>query len=142
MNKFPVPANIASLSLGPRQNFALLEVAKDHFVAQYQGETLAELHADRLTTEGRVIQALFMFNKAVQDKIIDLNTEEAPPSDNYIKPVSFYINRSGGNPRVIAVMSDGSESPWGTQRTERGLKACLSRYAKDYGFTVKGDRAS
>ena len=58
-----------------------------------------------------------------------------------IKPTSFYIKRDGGKPRVIAVMSDGNENPWGNAETERGLKSCLTRYAKEYGFVVTGETA-
>lgn len=56
-----------------------------------------------------------------------------------ITVVSFYIDRDAM--RIVAVMSNGFRQGWGHQKTERGLKSCLNKYAKKHGFVVTGETA-
>ena len=37
---------------------------------------------------------------------------------------------------IIALYADGSTVVWGEQKTERGIRSCMTRYAKQCGLTV------
>lgn len=63
-----------------------------------------------------------------------------------VRPVKFHIQRDtlqNGQVlfMVIATMSDGRKMAWGDPKTERGVKAVLSRAARAYGFVVTGNTA-
>lgn len=38
--------------------------------------------------------------------------------------------------QIVAHYEDGTNMIWGQQKTERGVKACMTRYAKQKGLTV------
>lgn len=67
------PINHASLTFGPCRNFGLLEVSKDVYQAQFQGEVIGELTTRHTTRSDKLLEAMYMFNKAVQEKVIELN---------------------------------------------------------------------
>ncbi len=55
-----------------------------------------------------------------------------------INPVEFRITFDN---RILATYPDGRKTLWMTAKTERGAKACLTKYAKQYGMTVDGKTA-
>lgn len=67
------PINHASMSFGPRKNFALIEVSKNVYQARFQGDIIAQLTSTHKTREARLLEAMYMFNKAVQTKVEEMN---------------------------------------------------------------------
>lgn len=52
-------------------------------------------------------------------------------------PVKFTVDASAENFfMIVAHYPDGRRMVWGEQRTERGVKSCITRYAKQCRLTV------
>lgn len=52
-------------------------------------------------------------------------------------PIKFHVEQGKyGRHYIIATYSHGGRVVWGEQKTERGIRSCMTRYAKRFGMTV------